>query len=114
MVVLGTAAVPYVPHFETNTGVKFVAVVDMRGRKLNGVEEGLADAIGTTKGKGKTTGATAGIVGLREGELKIVSCGLGIRLGLRQIMVLHLLTGSALGVQSYANCVCAAIAKSVL
>jgi hypothetical protein len=45
--------------FETNTGVRFVVVVDMRGR---------ADAIG--KGIG---GGIPGGVGLREGEMKLVS-----------------------------------------
>lgn len=38
--------------FETNTGVKFVVVVDMRGRRVAGLE--------------------AGAVGLRESDLKVV------------------------------------------
>lgn len=41
--------------FETNTGVRFVVVVDMLGREVRG-------------GGGAGTGA----VGLREGELKVV------------------------------------------
>lgn len=43
--------------FETNTGVKFVAVVDMRGRAVS--EEGIGS-------KGQVQ------VGLREGEMKLV------------------------------------------
>ena len=58
--------------FETNTGVKFVAVVDMKGRKLSGVEERPSDATAGARAKGRTTGVTAGMVGLREGEMKIV------------------------------------------
>jgi trafficking protein particle complex subunit 2 len=50
--------------FETNTGVKFIVVVDMRGRRVDGsVVAGLVD-------KDKSKGATA--VGLRDGELKPV------------------------------------------
>jgi hypothetical protein len=44
--------------FETNTGVKFVVVVDMRGRVVS-------EGVGAGKG-----GAS---VGLREGEMKLVS-----------------------------------------
>jgi trafficking protein particle complex subunit 2 len=45
--------------FETNTGVKFVVVVDMRGRIV-----------------GESGGAKGGpSVGLREGEMKLVSWG---------------------------------------
>jgi hypothetical protein len=44
--------------FETNTGVKFVVVVDMRGR-----------IVGEGVGGGKITPS----VGLREGEMKLVS-----------------------------------------
>lgn len=40
--------------FETNTGVRFVVVVDMRGRVAQG-------------------GVQGGNVGLREGEMKVVS-----------------------------------------
>jgi hypothetical protein len=58
--------------FETNTGVKFVAVVDMRGRRLNGVEEEARDASAAARAKGRSTGVTGGMVGLREGELKVV------------------------------------------
>ncbi len=50
--------------FETNTGTKFVVIVDMRGRRIDGSVAGLAD-------KEKRTGASA--VGLREGEIKPVS-----------------------------------------
>ena len=48
--------------FETNTGVKFVVVVDMRGRRIDGSIAGLADKA--------SRGAAA--VGLREGEMKTV------------------------------------------
>ncbi len=34
--------------FETNTGVKFVAVVDVQGRKLKGVEDGAGEGGGGT------------------------------------------------------------------
>ncbi|KAI0016005.1 Longin-like domain-containing protein [Xylariomycetidae sp. FL0641] len=54
--------------FETNTGVKFVAVIDMRGRKAS------ASTTTTTTG-GDHGGAGAGAAaatGLREGELKVV------------------------------------------
>lgn len=58
--------------FETNTGVKFVAVVDMRGRVVNTRADDVGDG-----GKGRAGGAggggvTAGMVGLREGEMKPV------------------------------------------
>lgn len=43
--------------FETNTGVKFVVVVDMRGRRVDG---------------GAVAGGAAGAVGLREGEMRTV------------------------------------------
>lgn len=46
--------------FETNTGVKFVVVVDMRGRRIDGSVLGDRDRRG---------GAA---VGLRDGELKVV------------------------------------------
>lgn len=63
--------------FETNTGVKFVAVVDMRGRKLKGVEEAApgdasASAMAKGKGRGAAAAAAASVVGLREGEVKVV------------------------------------------
>ncbi|KAH6674112.1 Longin-like domain-containing protein [Halenospora varia] len=45
--------------FETNTGVKFVVVVDMRGRGIGGE---------APAGAGKGVGA----LGLREGEMKLV------------------------------------------
>ncbi|KAH8887756.1 snare-like protein [Thozetella sp. PMI_491] len=49
--------------FETNTGTKFVVIVDMRGRRIDSSVAGLAE-------KEKRAGATA--VGLREGEMKPV------------------------------------------
>ncbi|RYP34527.1 hypothetical protein DL767_004239 [Monosporascus sp. MG133] len=64
--------------FETNTGVKFVAVVDMRGRPGRGSRPvvaggggggGVAAAAATAAG---AIGAVGGGVGLREGELKPV------------------------------------------
>jgi trafficking protein particle complex subunit 2 len=65
--------------FETNTGVKFIAVVDLRGRKLKGVEDALLSGAGEKGGKeagrGRGVGAggpAAGVVGLREGEMKVV------------------------------------------
>lgn len=70
--------------FETNTGVKFVAVVDMRGR-LPGDVPGAGVGAGGNAGMSRsgtgvsssavsaTATATAGSgVGLREGELKVV------------------------------------------
>lgn len=70
--------------FETNTGVKFVAVVDMRGRvvsadsKAGGVGSGKGGGGGAGGGgSGGGAGGLAGVggvggVGLREGELKVV------------------------------------------
>ncbi|KAK3381275.1 Longin-like domain-containing protein [Podospora didyma] len=53
--------------FETNTGTKFVVIVDMRGRRIDGaVAAGLVDG----RGAEKRIGAAA--VGLREGEMKPV------------------------------------------
>ncbi len=53
--------------FETNTGVRFVVIVDMRGRRIDGaVAAGLVDG-----SREKRLGAAA--VGLREGEMKPVS-----------------------------------------
>lgn len=46
--------------FETNTGVKFVVVVDMRGRRVGTAATATAAA------------AAAGAVGLRESDLKVV------------------------------------------
>jgi hypothetical protein len=54
--------------FETNTGVRFVAVVDMRGRIV---------------GEGGGTGKGGPSVGLREGEMKLVSWE--FRLGLLSV-----------------------------
>jgi hypothetical protein len=50
--------------FETNTGVKFVAVVDMRGRLSGG-------RVGGGGGAGAAAGGVGG-VGLRDNELKPV------------------------------------------
>ncbi|KAI2624846.1 snare-like protein [Hypoxylon sp. NC1633] len=66
--------------FETNTGVKFVAVVDMRGRVSAG---GIANVGASAAGAGSVGGAGAGAgsgsgagvrggVGLRETELRVV------------------------------------------
>lgn len=54
--------------FETNTGVRFVAVVDMRGRLPPG---GSAGTPGTVGGGGAGAGVRGG-VGLRETELRVV------------------------------------------
>ncbi|KAK3331919.1 Sedlin [Cercophora scortea] len=52
--------------FETNTGTKFVVIVDMRGRRIDGsVAAGLVN-----ESREKRLGAAA--VGLREGEMKPV------------------------------------------
>ncbi|KAI0505980.1 Sedlin [Xylaria bambusicola] len=51
--------------FETNTGVKFVAVVDMRGRSANNA------AAAAGGGRGSSGGGIGG-VGLRDNELKPV------------------------------------------
>jgi hypothetical protein len=48
--------------FETNTGVKFVAIVDMRGRSG-----------GVIGGGGEGGGKGGGGLGVREGEMKVVS-----------------------------------------
>ncbi|KAM0502076.1 hypothetical protein D7B24_008510 [Verticillium nonalfalfae] len=54
--------------FETNTGVKIVVVVDMRGRSVDGSVFG-GDRKSAT---GTGTGSAGGGVGLRDGELKVV------------------------------------------
>ncbi|KAM0268233.1 hypothetical protein ACHAQH_010028 [Verticillium albo-atrum] len=54
--------------FETNTGVKIVVVVDMRGRSVDGSVFG-GDRRSTA---GTGTGPAGGGVGLRDGELKVV------------------------------------------
>lgn len=51
--------------FETNTGVKFVAVVDMRGRVAGGGGGGGGGGAGSA-------GIIRGGVGLRETELRVV------------------------------------------
>ncbi|ORY59617.1 Sedlin [Pseudomassariella vexata] len=53
--------------YETNTGVKFVVVVDMRGRMLDLSSK--TGGVGAAGGGGGTGGTG---VGLREGELKVV------------------------------------------
>ncbi|TLS28171.1 hypothetical protein PpBr36_01682 [Pyricularia pennisetigena] len=63
--------------FETNTGVRFIVVVDMRGRRIDGsVVAGLgAGGAGTTTGDAKSGAAAkaaAAAVGLRDGEMKPV------------------------------------------
>lgn len=52
--------------FETNTGVKFVAVVDMRGRPSSKTNAAAAG------GGGRVSGGGMGGVGLRDNELKPV------------------------------------------
>lgn len=51
--------------YETNTGARFVVVVDMRGRKLDGVA-----AAGLGDGRDKRIAGAA--AGLREGEMRSV------------------------------------------
>lgn len=53
--------------FQTNTGTRFVAVVDMRGRRLDSAAAAAALADGRDK---RIAGATA--TGLREGEMRPV------------------------------------------
>jgi trafficking protein particle complex subunit 2 len=65
--------------YETNTGARFVAVVDMRGRRIDGsVAAALADEAGGGKDRkgsaaGSAAAAAAAVMGLREGEMKPVS-----------------------------------------
>lgn len=68
--------------FKTNTGTKFVAVVDMRGRRVDG--RGGGGGAGGHGGGGHQGGLTQGgaaaaasSVGLREGEMKVVSTSIG-------------------------------------
>ncbi|KAH6613759.1 Longin-like domain-containing protein [Chaetomium sp. MPI-SDFR-AT-0129] len=56
--------------FETNTGTRFVAIVDMRGRRLDGTGAGVGGGAGGGGGAGNSVGATG--VGLREGEMRVV------------------------------------------
>ncbi|KAI1806026.1 snare-like protein [Daldinia bambusicola] len=56
--------------FETNTGVKFVAVVDMRGRYGGGLGSGLGGGPANPAGGGAA--GFRGGVGLRETELRVV------------------------------------------
>jgi hypothetical protein len=53
--------------YETNTGVKFVVVVDMRGQRVD------ASVVASAGERGRIAASAAGAVGLREGEMKIVS-----------------------------------------
>ena len=68
--------------FETNTSTKFVVIVDMRGRRIDGaVAAGLVDGSGGGGGGGGISGGASGrerrlgaaAMGLREGEMKPVS-----------------------------------------
>ena len=60
--------------FETNTGVKLVAVVDMRGRRIDaGAAAGLTGAEEKRERERRLGAKAAAAVGLREGELKLVS-----------------------------------------
>lgn len=58
--------------WETNTGVKFVAVIDMRGRSLDSVGKSTAATAGGKSGSGAGGAGLGAGVGLREGELKVV------------------------------------------
>ncbi|CAK7210046.1 hypothetical protein SEUCBS140593_000696 [Sporothrix eucalyptigena] len=59
--------------YETNTGVKLVAVVDMRGRRGGSVAGGASGAGGAGATATGSRGALGGnVVGLREAELKPV------------------------------------------
>ena len=58
---------------ETNTGVKFVCIVDMRGRRVDAsamLLGGASAAAATAADRDRVKGAAA--VGLRDGELKVV------------------------------------------
>jgi hypothetical protein len=61
--------------YETNTGVKFVCVVDQQGRKIDDGEENAAPTLGRVNsgGKKRTSGAAAG-AGVRDADVKIVCC----------------------------------------
>lgn len=60
--------------FETNTGVKFVVVVDMRGRRIDSAA--LPSPRQTSEGSGGDNSgfsrSLAAVVGLREGDMKVV------------------------------------------
>lgn len=71
--------------FETNTGVRFVAVVDMRGRRVDGAalgamvgedagqkEEAAAKMMMAQRRAASTTTAAAAVVGLKESDMKVV------------------------------------------
>ena len=60
--------------FETNTGVRFVVVVDMRGRSV-----GAGGIVGAGTGGNAGSGTGTGL-GLREGEMKVVSLAFGFSL----------------------------------
>jgi trafficking protein particle complex subunit 2 len=59
--------------FETNTGTKFVVIVDMRGRRIDGTVAGLVDNSSSSNNNSKEKRIGAAAVGLREGEMKPVS-----------------------------------------
>jgi hypothetical protein len=59
--------------YETNTGVKFVVVVDMRGRRAE-AGSAVAAAVGLNAGGGdKERRGIVAAIGLRDGELRPVS-----------------------------------------
>lgn len=60
--------------FETNTGVRFVAVVDMRGRRIDGAALAASPALQQLEGGfgGGAGRAASTVVGLRESDLKVV------------------------------------------
>lgn len=71
--------------FETNTGARFVAVVDMCGRRIDGAAAATlaADAAGGASGSSggaKRPASAAAVMGLRDGEMKPVSHGPTLRL----------------------------------
>ena len=84
--------------FETNTGVKFVAVVDMRGRRIDGSIAGLADKA--------SRGAAA--VGLREGEMKPVCSGFDFPSWYSSRLTLRL------GIQGDTDGLCSTTAEPIL
>ncbi|KAL2264962.1 hypothetical protein VTJ83DRAFT_7472 [Remersonia thermophila] len=56
--------------FETNTGTRFVVVVDMRGRRVDGAAAAAAAQTGAAEGSSKRVAGAA--TGLREGEMRPV------------------------------------------
>jgi len=100
--------------FETNTGVRFVVVVDMRGRSVGA--GGIVGGAGTG-GAGTGTG-----LGLREGEMKVVSFAMLSRRSFTSETwenwekVRRLANGVdwEIGLQSYASGIRTVTAESVL